>query len=75
MGSEKRKFDWIDFLFPVYNDLKNINEESSTNIISNNNWDLVNENSEFSYTDVIKKIKDSRKEIEIQNDHKIIIVK
>ena len=75
MSSEKRKFNWIELLFPVYKDLKNINEESSTNIVSNNNWDLVNENSQFKYNDVLKKINESRSEVNVQNEHKIIIVK
>jgi hypothetical protein len=75
MSGDKRKFNWIELLFPIYSDLKNINDESSTNIISNNNWDLVNENSQFKYTDVIKKINDSRNEENIKEEHKIIIVK
>ena len=62
-----------ELLFPILNDLKNINDETSTSYISSNNLDLVNGDSDFNYKDVIEKIEASRKEDSL--NHTVIIMK
>lgn len=64
--------NWSELFFPIYNDIKNINEEASTTVISNNNWDLVNENSEHDYKEVISKIKENRNDE--KSNHDIIVL-
>jgi hypothetical protein len=60
--------DWSELLFPVYNDIKNINEEASTTVIANNNWDLMNEESKSEYNAIITKIKENREDEKLSHD-------
>jgi hypothetical protein len=60
--------DWSEVFFPVYNDMKDINEEASTTTIANNNWDLVNEKGEDEYNTIITKIKENRVDEKLNHD-------
>lgn len=68
-----KNINWKELFFPLYNDFKNINEETDTNVISSNNWDLANDQSKFNYADVLRKIEENRSTEKL--NHNIIIMK
>lgn len=66
----KFNINWKELLFPVLADIKDINKETDTTVISSNNWDLAQNNT--TYNDVINKIKENRASDE--NEHNFIIL-
>lgn len=66
----KFKIDWKELLFPVLADIKNINEETDTTIVSSNSWDLAQNNA--TYKEVIGKIKENRSSED--KEHNFIIL-
>lgn len=67
-----KNINWKELLFPIWADIKSINDESGSATISHNNWDLANHNEDFEK--VLKQIKESRS-AEDSNNHDFIIIK
>lgn len=66
MKKLRKKLDWKELLFPVLEDIKNINKETDTTKISSNNWELAENNS--TYNNVISKIKENQSKEDKQHD-------
>lgn len=61
-----------ELFFPVISDLNSINEEINVSFISNNNWDLANDEVEFKR--VLAKIKESKKTEEPSETNNYVIL-
>lgn len=71
MGTKIKKFSWSELLFPIYNDIKNINFETSSSITSNN-WELACEEKSETYVKIFSEI-EKRREDNYKDDSLIII--
>lgn len=62
--------NWKELFFPVLADLKDINEETDTTRVSNNNWKLANDKADFDkILDLIKENRSSE-----DSGHNLIIL-
>lgn len=61
---------WTELFFPIYHDLKNINEETDSKRVSMNNWSLANNDSDF---DSVKNLIDKNRK-STSSKHDIIIL-
>lgn len=62
--------NWSELFFPIYHDLKNINEETDSKRVSMNNWSLASNDTDF---DSVKTLIDKNRN-SVSSKHDIIIL-
>ena len=63
-----QKINWKELFFPVLGDIKNVNEDTDSERVSTNNWNLANDDENYQIVET--KIEEARK----VHSHNVIIL-